>query len=262
MRASCPFRPPRCSGLASGRWDVARYWAPRYVEPQQLGEDEAADELRTAVFGAVDRRLRGRGSVGVLVSGGLDSGSVLAVANRVAVARGTSLRAYSAVFPGHASMDESRLVRLQVERHGVPALQLPVTGGSPLQAALRYLDRWRVPLPVPGDFVWEPVLEAAARDGAECMLDGELGDELFGAALFLIADRIRRRDVRGAVRLARSFPGVGPAPGRRLLTSLICEYGLATWTPPALARLTAGRTPAPWWLAHADARRFLLKRRR
>ena len=176
-----PLPPASMLRLGSGRWDVARYWAPRYVEPQQLGEDEAADELRTAVFGAVDRRLRGRSSVGVLVSGGLDSGSVLAVANRVAVARGTSLRAYSAVFPGHASMDESRLVRLQVERHGVPALQLPVTGGSPLQAALRYLDRWRVPLPVPGDFVWEPVLEAAARDGAECMLDGELGDELFGA---------------------------------------------------------------------------------
>jgi asparagine synthase (glutamine-hydrolysing) len=243
--------------LRFGRWDVARYWAPRYVEPRRLDEDEAADELRTAVFGSVGRRLRGRGRIGVLVSGGLDSGSVLAVANRVAVACGSSLCAYSAVFPGHASMDESRLVRLQVERHGVEDVQLPVTGGSPLQGALRYLDRWRIPLPVPGHFVWEPILSAAVRDGAECMLDGELGDELFGAALFLTADRIRRGDVRGAVRLARGFPGVGPAPGRRLLASLLYQYGLATWIPPALVRLTAARNSAPSWLARTDARRFL-----
>jgi asparagine synthase (glutamine-hydrolysing) len=252
-----PLPPASVLRLQAGRWEVARYWAPRYVEPPPLNAGEAADELRSAVFRAVGRRLQGRDRVGVLVSGGLDSGSVLAVADRVAVANGSSLRAYSAVFPGHASMDESRLVRLQVERHRVADRQLSVTGGSPLQAALRYLDRWRVPLPVPGHFVWEPVLEAAAGDGAEAMLDGELGDELFGAALFLLADRIRRGRVRGAVRLARAFPGVGSSPPRRLLMSSLYHCGLAVCMPAAIARLTTDRTHAPSWLGRTEARWFV-----
>jgi asparagine synthase (glutamine-hydrolysing) len=251
-----PLPPASILRLDSGRWEVARYWAPRYVEPRRLDPDEAADELRGAVFGAVGRRVRGRRKVGVLTSGGLDSGSVLAVAARVAAADDSSLRSYSAVFPGYPSMDESRLVRLQVERHGVPDTQLPVTGGSPLQAALRYLDDWRVPLPVPGHFFLEPLLGAAVRDGVECMLDGELGDEVFGAASFLMADHIGSGRLRGAIRLARSFPGVGPSPSGRLLTSLLYHHGLAVSLPPALTRLTAVRAAAPSWLGRTEARWF------
>jgi asparagine synthase (glutamine-hydrolysing) len=255
-----PLPPASVLRLDPGRWEVARYWAPRYVEPRSVDADGAADELRSAVFGAVGRRLQGRQRVGVLVSGGLDSGSILAVADRLTAPTETSLRSYSAVFPGHASMDESRLIGLQVERHGLPDVQLPVTGGSPLQGALEYLDRWRVPLPVPGHFVWEPLLGAAARDGAECMLDGELGDELFGAALFLMADRLGRGRVRGAVELARGFPGVGPSPGRRLLMSLLYHYGLVGCLPPALTRLTAAPQPAPSWLGRTEARWFARSR--
>jgi asparagine synthase (glutamine-hydrolysing) len=251
-----PLPPASVLRLDSGRFEVARYWAPRYVEPPSLDADEAADELRSAVFGAVGRRLQGRRRVGVLISGGLDSGTVLAVADRVAAANESSLRAYSAVFPDYESMDESGLIRLQVEHHGVTGTQLPVTGGSPLQAALRYLDNWRVPLPVPGHFFLEPLLGAAVRDGVECMLDGELGDEVFGAATFLMADHIGSGRLRGAIRLARSFPGVGPSPSGRLLTSLLYHHGLAVSLPPALTRLTAVRTAAPSWLGRTEARWF------
>ena len=242
--------------LRSGSWEVARYWTPSYVEPRPLDADGAADELRSAVFEAVGRRLQGRRKVGVLVSGGLDSGTVLAVANRLTADNETSLLACSAVFPDHSSMDEGRLIQLQQEHHGLPGVRLPVVGGSPLQSAVRYLDRWSVPPPVPGHFVWEPLLGTAARDGAECMLDGELGDELFGAALFLLADRLRRGHIRGAGQLARAFPGVGPSPGRRLLISLIYEYGLTACLPPALTRSIAARRAAPAWLARTAARRF------
>ena len=241
--------------LRAGRWEAARYWAPRYLEPRALDADGAADELGSAVFESVGRRLKGRRNAGVLVSGGLDSGTVLVVADRLSAQNGTSIQAYSAVFPDHSSMDESSLIRLQVEHHRLSHVQLPVAGGSPLQSGVRYLDRWRVPPPVPGHFVWEPLLGAAAADGTECMLDGELGDELFGAALFLVADRIRRGHIRGAIELARRFPGVGPSPGRRLLVSLLYHYGFAACLPAALTRLVATRRAAPAWLARTEARR-------
>jgi asparagine synthase (glutamine-hydrolysing) len=253
-----PLPPATVLRLESGRWEATRYWAPRYVEPPRLDVDRTANELRSAVFGAVARRLQGRHSAGVLVSGGLDSATVLAVAHRVTTQ--TALRTYSAVFPAHASMDESRLIRRQVEHHGLPDLQLPVTGGSPLEAALRYQDIWHVPLPVPGHFMWEPLLRAASRDGVDCLLDGELGDELFGAAMFLMADRIARGRVGGAVQLARNFPGVGPSPRRRLVARLLFEYGLAACLPPVPARLTAARQAAPSWLRRTEARGFARSR--
>jgi asparagine synthase (glutamine-hydrolysing) len=251
-----PLPPASVLRLQGGLWEAARYWTPRYVEPRRVDAEAAAADLRGAVTAAVGRRLQGRRTVGVLVSGGLDSGTVLAAANGLAAANETSLRAYSAGFPGYKSLDESRLARLQVDYYDLPRVQLPVTHGSPMRAALRYLDRWRVPLPVPGHFVWEPLLETAAGDGAECMLDGEIGDELFGAAVFLLADRLRRGRVGDAFRLARDVPGVGPSPTRRLLLSLLYDYSVAAFLPPGLARRTAAREIVPRWLGRADARLF------
>jgi asparagine synthase (glutamine-hydrolysing) len=250
-----PLAPASLLRLRSGRWETRRYWTPCYVEPLRLDRDQAAAEVRRAVIGAVARRLTGRRTVGVLVSGGLDSGTVLAAADCAAQTTGTSLRAYSAVFPAHSSMDESELIELELERYPLPAVRSPVTNGSPLHEALRYLDQWRVPLPVPGHFIWAPLLAAAARDGAECLLDGELGDELFGAAAFLLADRLRRGRLHEALRLARRLPSAGPSPSRRRLLSLVRRYGLAPCLPPALPRLVAARE-APRWLSRIEARRY------
>jgi asparagine synthase (glutamine-hydrolysing) len=250
-----PLPPASLLRLHSGGWETRRYWAPRYVEPRRLDPDQAACELRRAVMGAVTQRLNGRGTAGLLLSGGLDSGTVLAAADHVANTTGTSLRVYSAVFPDHASTDESELIELQLKRYALPALRSRVTDGSPLYEALRYLDQWRVPLPVPGHFIWQPLLAAAASEGAECLLDGEVGDELFGAAVFLLADRIRAGRLRKALRLAHTLPGAGASPGRRLLLSLVRRNGLAPWVPPGLLRLLPTRE-APWWLTRTQARRY------
>ena len=224
----------------------ARYWTPTFAAPERLDSDEAAAELHHAVTASVERRLRGRRRAGVLLSGGLDSGAVLGVARSVAATTQSSLHAYSAVFPGHPAVDESELIQVQAAFNGTPLKQMPVTGGSPLEAGLRYLDRWKSPLPVPGHFMREPLLDLAVREGAECMLDGEVGDELFGTAALLLADRIRRGHVGGAVRLARSFPGVGASPSRRLVLSLLGDYGLMPCLPAGMGRRVGGHRQVPF----------------
>lgn len=242
--------------FGNGVWRTARYWTPSYARPGRVDPEEAAAELHHALRESVERRLRARRRVGVLLSGGLDSGAVLGVASGVAATTQSSLRAYSAVFPRHQALDESELIGVQADHHATPVREMAVTGGSPLEAGLRYLDRWRVPLSVPGHFLWEPLLDAAARDGAECMLDGEVGDELFGTSALLLADRLRRGRLLSAMRLARSFPGVGASPNWRLVLSLIGEYGLVPCLPAGVARAATGRS-APFWLRQAEARRFL-----
>jgi asparagine synthase (glutamine-hydrolysing) len=249
--------PPACLlRLRDGCWERARYWTPTFAAPDRLDPDEAAAELHQAVAVSVERRLRGRRRAGVLLSGGLDSGAVLGVASSVAATTQSSLHAYSAVFPGHPAMDESELIEVQAGFNGTPLRQMPVTDGSPLAAGLRYLDRWRAPLPVPGHFMWEPLLEMAVGEGAECMLDGEVGDELFGTAALLLADRLRRGDVASAVWLARSFPGIGASPSRRLVLSLLGDYGLMPCLPAGMGRLVGGRRHVPFWLRRSQARRY------
>jgi asparagine synthase (glutamine-hydrolysing) len=249
--------PPACLlRLRDGTWEPARFWSPTFAPPGRLDPDEAAEEVHRAVTQSVERRLRGRRRAGVLLSGGLDSGAVLGVASDVAATTQSSVHAYSAVFPSHPALDESELIGVQAALHGTPVRQMAVTEGSPLEAGLRYLDRWRVPLPVPGHFLWEPLLDVAAAEGAECMLDGEVGDELFGTSALLLADRLRRGRVVGAARLARSFPGAGASPSRRLVLSLLGEYGLVPCLPAGMARVATGRRPAPFWLSRAEARRF------
>jgi asparagine synthase (glutamine-hydrolysing) len=250
-----PLPPASLLRLRAERWEIIRYWAPRYVEPRPLDRDDAAARLRREVIGAVGRPLRGRRMAGILLSGGLDSATVLAAAHRAVDHNVASLRVYSAVFPRHPSMDESGLIGLQVGHHRVRDMRLAVIGGSPMRGALRYLDRWRVPLPAPGHFIWEPLLAEAAGDGAECLLDGEAGDELFGPAPLLIADRLERGRLRGALRLARGLPGTGPSPSRRLVASLLGRYGLAPCLPGALGRPAGTRADAPWWLDRRQTQR-------
>jgi asparagine synthase (glutamine-hydrolysing) len=249
-----PVPPASLLRLGDGKWESERYWSPRYVEPLPIDRDQAAAVVRRGVFDAVGRRLAGGGTAGVLVSGGVDSGAVLAAADRAAD-RTVALRAYSAVFPRHRSMDESDLIRVQVEHLGLPDTRHAITGGRPLDAALRYLDRWRVPLPVPGHFIWEPLLTAAAAHGADCLLDGELGDELFGAGVLLIADRVRRGRLRDALRLARELPGAGSSPSGRWLVSILARYGVAPSLPDGVRRIRGARAAAPWWMARNQARR-------
>ena len=246
--------------LRDGHWETVSYWSPRFVQPRELDREQAADDLRGAVISSVGRRLRGRRAAGVLVSGGLDSGSVLAAAAQAAAATETCLRAYSAVFPSHPSMDESELIAVQVNHHGIAGLSLPVSGGSPLEGSLRYLDRWRAPLMVPGHFLWEPLLQSAAREGVECVLDGEAGDELFGVAALLMADRLAGGRAFAAARLARAFPGAGPSPSLRFVSSLLRDYSLVPLLSPKLGRLDTARRATPRWIARTEARRYTQSR--
>ena len=57
-----------------------------------------------------------------------------------------------------------------------------------------------------------PLIDAARDMGATVALDGQGGDELFGAAHFLIADRLRAGRALSAWRLARRYPSIGARP--------------------------------------------------
>lgn len=249
---------------ADGAWDVQRYWQPRYKRPLRASRAELVERLRDALERSVARRSPDGASTGVLLSGGLDSSSVAAVGARLPH-RHRIDRAYSATFPEHPTVDESQLIECLCETFNLRCTRAVVRGGSVLGGALPYLAHWRLPPVSPNLFFWAPLLERAAADGISVMLDGEGGDEVFGYAPTLLADRIRRGRLLAARKLLYRLPGPAgpPSPGdvRRAAPAIVREYGLRAAAPHSLHRLSRGirRTSryAPDWFHESTSRAFV-----
>jgi asparagine synthase (glutamine-hydrolysing) len=228
---------------------LRRYWRP---EPRTPAGDPA-HVLLDAVRAAVRRHGGGEPGAGVLLSGGLDSSAVLAVAAEDARAAGHGPPpVFTAVFPDHPQLDERAASGAVAERWGAEAVLVPVGARSVASEGASYVERWGVPLQHPSATFFRPVLEDAARRGIRVLLDGEGGDELFGCEPLLIADRLRRGDVRGAWRLSHSLPGTGGRLDRRQARVVLRSWVLPGLMAPAvvrrLRRLRDGGCGVPLWL--------------
>jgi len=86
---------------ADGSLRQFRYWSPRDIAPVRLASDQAyADALRELLELAVRRQMRSAHPVGSLLSGGLDSSSVAALAARALAQKNERLMAFTGV-PRH-----------------------------------------------------------------------------------------------------------------------------------------------------------------
>jgi asparagine synthase (glutamine-hydrolysing) len=230
-----------------------RYWEPRFEGALDLPPEELAEQVRARLATAVRRRASGRRSA-VLMSGGLDSSAVAAIATHEASERPL---ACSAVFPEHPETDESALIGELRQRLELRGPLLAVRAGGLLRSMLAHLERWQAPPVGWGDFWTEELIRAAAEAGVTTVLDGDGGDEVFGPRSHLVADRLRRGHPLQALSLAAALPGGGPQIGRRQLASTFLRLGVAGAIPePAQRPLRSRgiRREAPSWMLPATRR--------
>jgi asparagine synthase (glutamine-hydrolysing) len=233
-----------------------RYWRPRPQQPMTGTRAELVEGLRTQLQTAIGKRLSPRASA-VILSGGLDSSVVSALA-AAARPRDAALRTYSAVFPGE-NYDESSKIRQVNQRIGVAPTALTIAPQGTLWLALHYSQAWQLPLIAPGSLIDISATRAAALDGAEVILDGQTGDELFGLSPYLLADRIRHGRLLGAIALADQLP-IGRRMSWRNKVWVIKELGLKGGAPHGLGRVVQRRRDrselGPPWLAPRLRRAF------
>jgi asparagine synthase (glutamine-hydrolysing) len=221
--------------LGRGRWMQRRYWSPRYVPPLTGTPEELAPVIRHQLGLATRRAMGGAQRVGVFLSGGLDSSSVAAVAHQE-LRREGRLHAYAATFPEFETVDESRFIDSVVRSLGLGITRVDVNGGSAWGGALEFLDAWSLPEVSSNGFFQRPLARRAAEEGAEVVLSGEGGDELFGAPLFLLADRVARGRFLSAWRLVQQFPHIADVPWRSYSVRMLLEHGLQPLAPAAIRR--------------------------
>lgn len=236
-----------------------RYWQPTYREPYTTPRVELETRVRAELERAVGRRLgpgQGAEPAAVLLSGGLDSSAVAALA----ADRRPEIPAYSAVFPEHPAADESRQIELTTAALGLPSTRMSVRGGSVLAGALPYLAAWQVPPSSPNLFFWTALFARAAGDGIATMLDGEGGDEIFGFSPYLLADHLRAGRPDRALALAQRWPG-WPSSPRSAVLARLRTFGVRGALPPAAHLTMRRRRPvasyAPAWLNPGLARQWL-----
>jgi asparagine synthase (glutamine-hydrolysing) len=235
--------------LGEKGWTRRRYWRPVWREPIDASEGELVELMRGELRRAVSERIEDAEQTGVVLSGGVDSSVVLAIA--AGLEPPPDLRAYSAVFPDWPPADESKRIIAATSALGVPSARFAVRPQGALRLALEQLrDSGTVP-GGPGGVVEHPGVRQAAADGVDVMLDGQGGDEVFGKSPYLIADRLRRGNLVDAARLIRLL--LPHRRGRRqkamIGARLLVEFGVR----PALGR-PARRADTPQWLSERSAK--------
>ena len=168
-------------GIRSSRyWDIDASRSIRYRT-----DDEYAEHFRELFFEAVRCRMRSRGPVAGLLSGGLDSSGIVCTAQRIHEESGAAAPAFesfSMVFERSPRCDERPFIN-EVIRHCGATANLHVCDRDPTEAALeRHVLHPDVPYN-PQIVLIASMLRELQERNFHVMLDGTGGDELAGTLL-------------------------------------------------------------------------------
>ncbi len=152
-----------------------QYWSlPERHAPEQADDEELVARLESTLLDAVRLRLIADVPVGVMLSGGIDSSLITAMAARVS----TRVKTFTISFPGHGSYDESAHARAVAEHFSTDHVVLaaePVTVDL-LPELARQFDE---PL-ADSSMVPTYLVSRLIRREATVALGGDGADELFG----------------------------------------------------------------------------------
>lgn|GEM_PF-588306 len=228
------------SRLPPGSWlrlmgdqlHIARYWAPEAEE--RVEPVDAVEEFREAFIEAVDARTRDAGALGAMLSGGLDSSSIVSVA----AGRGEPLPTYSFGYPRTPELDERRFIDAVIETHKVQPTFVDFDDLAPLRGIGGLADGKSDLFFGPGLPKMSMLFAAAHRQGGRVLLDGHGGDEVVSHGY----GRLRELAQDGRwLALYRALRGVSGTFGENP-NALFVRY-VAVFSP--LRRILRQRAPQP-----------------
>ncbi|HUF48546.1 MAG TPA: asparagine synthase (glutamine-hydrolyzing) [Vicinamibacterales bacterium] len=246
--------------IANGQLTVDRYWSLSYEPKAAIDEPTALAELRRQLEAAVSKRLVSDVPLGAFLSGGIDSGVIVALMAGLSTA---PVRTFSIGFH-EARYNELPWARMVADRYGTEHHEFVVT---PDAVALLPKLVWHYNEPY-ADSSAVPTwcLAEVTRQSVTVALNGDGGDEAFAGydryRASVIAGRLDRlpRPIRAlASAIARRSPAPSTMPrfgrARRFLEGLGVDASVryASWmmhfATPAKRRLCT-----PEFLASAGAR--------
>jgi asparagine synthase (glutamine-hydrolysing) len=231
--------------LATLRAEVHRYWTiERDSNVERLSFADAAGRFRELLADSVQLRRRSDVPVGSCLSGGLDSGTIVALAREQLGDR--PYHAFSGRFPGTAA-DEGPYIDALAETAHVIRHEVEPQPGRLLEELPSFIWHNELPVGSGSQYAQWCVFRLARQQGVVVLLDGQGGDELLGGYEQYFRRYFAEPDSpigeREAVR--RRYPRALPTLSEQI------KMALPTALRPALARWSGkgsdplfGMTPA------------------
>jgi asparagine synthase (glutamine-hydrolysing) len=199
----------------NGRIRREAYWQVPAMVPAELSLEDAKSELHRLLEESVREHMMSDVPLGVWLSGGLDSSTILHYTSQVA---GSRLRTFSISFRGR-SFDETPYIREMVDRYGTDHEQLDLNPEIDLEGAIEELAYYSdEPSADAGALpVW--FLSKLCRAHVTVAFSGEGADEVFGGYLTYRANRVARalrRLPRPAVQAALRCLSLWPASNEKI----------------------------------------------
>jgi len=155
---------------------IWRYWnLPQQSPHEKAGDEELLSELETLLESSVKHQLVADVPVGIMLSGGIDSSLVTAMAVRGA---GERVKTYTVTFPGFGKYNEAPYAKIVAEHFGTDHTELEAGTVAPdiLVPLARQYDE---PI-ADSSMIPTFMLSQLIRRHATVALGGDGGDELFG----------------------------------------------------------------------------------
>ena len=233
--------------VSTGATRVWPYWSLPAASLSGASDDELLAELERLLSDSVRLRLIADVPVGIMLSGGIDSSLVAAMAARVSSRR---IKTFTISFPGHATFDETPYARAVARHFDTEHVELAADPASVdlLPELARQYDE---PI-ADSSMVPTYLVSRLIRREATVALGGDGGDELFGG--YFQHSWVQQQGRMG---------GWLPRPAQRLAKALVSRLlPVGTKGRNYLLGLTA---PNPFNIVQfnvifdADARRRLLR---
>lgn len=232
--------PAHCLNVSVRGIQSRRYWTPptdgriRYAKPEEYVEN-----FNSLLESAVTDRLP-RDDVGILLSGGMDSSSVAAVAKAVSgkSSRAVKMRAYTYVYKSLIPDREGDYARAVGEFLGIPVKFMAMDQAKLFEGCDNADLKW--PEPVDNPFL-AFISDTYRSISAECrvLLSGEGADNLMDFQMWPYAGDLRRRgEWRQLITDVANYVWVRPFPWRGIRARALRMVGR-----------DSGRPSYPDWLA-------------
>ncbi len=157
-----------------------RYWTlptptSATIAASERPLNEIVDELHTLLKDSVRRQLVADVSVGVMLSGGVDSSLVTAIAAEVSSSK---VKTFTARFEGHQGFDEGPYARMVAEHLGTEHIELPTPPAS-AELLVELARQFDDPI-ADSSMIPTCLISREIRKHATVAIGGDGGDELFG----------------------------------------------------------------------------------
>ena len=173
---------------ADGQSSLTRWWSLPEIATKFLGEDQAVNLLQNRLNQGVERQLQSDVPIGAFLSGGFDSGMIVAsAAQNIA-----NLHTYSAGFYDGQQFNELPMARSLSARYGTRYHERLITNSEVISILDKAIACMTEPVADSAVVPTWCLSEMAAADGVKVLLSGTGGDEVFGGYLRYVGHTHRR----------------------------------------------------------------------